>query len=213
MYKRQQYVYSKSIDDAGLGGSASGLVAQNWLNLSGERGLSPFDQRHVVTLTAQYSTGVGVHGGTLMSGWRGAIFKGWTVVTNVNAATGLPMSPIYGVPVPDTTNLNQRPEYTGAALYDAPGGRFLNPLAYEAPVTGQWGNAGRNTITGPGQFSFNANMARTFASKLDLTISSTNPLNHVVITGWYNTVTSSQFGLPSAANGMRSLQVQMRWRF
>ena len=37
---------------------------------------------------------VGVRGGTLMSGWRGAIFKGWTFVTQVTAGSGLPETPI-----------------------------------------------------------------------------------------------------------------------
>ncbi len=72
------YVYSKSIDDAALGGrgTATAVVAQNWLNLSGERGLSPFDQRHVVTAMAQYTTGMGLGGGTLLDGWRGRLYKG-----------------------------------------------------------------------------------------------------------------------------------------
>ena len=52
--------------------------------------------------------------------------------------------------------------YTGAPLYDAPPGLLLNPAAYTAPPPGQWGNAGRNTITGPSQFTLNASLARTF---------------------------------------------------
>src|SRR5262249_7435797 len=40
-----QYTYSKSIDDSSLGGQNQGgrLIAQNWLDLSAERGLSNFD--------------------------------------------------------------------------------------------------------------------------------------------------------------------------
>ena len=62
------YTYSKSIDDAGLGGGIGGLVAQNWLDLAAERGLSTFDQRHLLNLTAQYSTGVGI--GRRNAAWR-----------------------------------------------------------------------------------------------------------------------------------------------
>jgi hypothetical protein len=52
------YQFSKSIDDAGTGGRGQGNtpVAQNWLDLSGERGLSNFDSRHNLQLNAQYST-------------------------------------------------------------------------------------------------------------------------------------------------------------
>jgi hypothetical protein len=83
------YTYSKSIDDdAALGGQGhvtplaragatprnrtpNASIAQNWLNLRAERALSTFDQRHLLNLQAQYTTGQGVEGGTLMSGWRG----------------------------------------------------------------------------------------------------------------------------------------------
>jgi hypothetical protein len=209
-----QYIYSKSIDDsAGLGGAGGTRAAQNWLNLSGERSLSGFDQRHNLQLTTQYSTGVGVHGGGLMSGWRGAMFKGWTFITNLNVGTGLPLTPSYSLTVAGVSTNLYRPLYTGQPIYDAPEGRFLNPDAFIAPLAGEWGNTGRNTITGPYQFGFSANMARTFATKLDVTINSTNILNHVVINGWNTVVNNAQFGLPTSANAMRTLQLQLRWRF
>ena len=71
----------KSIDDAGTGGRGQGNtpVAQNWLDLSAERGLSSFDQRHNLSLQLQYSSGMGMGGGTLINGWKGALLKDWTV--------------------------------------------------------------------------------------------------------------------------------------
>jgi len=72
-----QYTFAKSIDDASLGGrgQGGGLIAQDWLNLRGERALSNFDQRHVMSLTMQYTTGMGLRGGSLLGGWRGALLK------------------------------------------------------------------------------------------------------------------------------------------
>ncbi len=91
------YTYSKSIDnDAALGGqghvaaasqgqaatdlvqaaSPSLAIAQNWLNLRAERALSTFDQRNLLNVQAQYTTGQGVSGGTLMTGWRGRLLQG-----------------------------------------------------------------------------------------------------------------------------------------
>jgi hypothetical protein len=92
-------------------------------------------------------------------------------------------------------------------------GRYLNPAAYSAPLAGQWGTAGRNSIVGPSQFTLNASLGRTFADNLDLRIDSTNALNHVTYPNWNTTVTSSQFGLPATANAMRSVQATLRWRF
>ncbi len=214
-----QYTFSKAIDDASLGGRGQPhIVAQDWLNLRGERGLSSFDQRHLLTVQGQYSTGVGRSGGTLLDGWRGAIVKDWTFITSVNVGSGLPLSPVYPAPVRGTGATGPiRPLYTGAPLYAAPAGFFLNPAAYVAPLPGQWGNAGRNSITGPSQFSFNASMQRTFRIServnTDLRIDSLNALNHVTFVGYNTTVGNQQFGLPTAANTMRTLQANLRVRF
>jgi hypothetical protein len=215
-----QYTYSKSIDDAAVGGRGQGsaVVAQNWLDLSAERGLSNFDQRHLVTLQAQYTSGLGLGGGTLLGGWKGALLKEWTLTSQVNAGTGLPLSPVYPAAVTGTGVTGPvRPDYTGAALYSAPQGLYLNPAAFVAPATGQWGNAGRNTITGPNQFSWNASIGRTFRASdrisLDLRVDAVNVLNHVTYTAWNTTVNNVQFGLPTGANAMRSLQTTLRMRF
>jgi hypothetical protein len=242
------YTFSKSIDDSGVGGRSSAVtpvptgggsgpagnnaspantatntgsaavIAQNWLNLSAERGLSNFDQRHLVSLVLQYTTGMGLGGGTLVGGWRGALFKEWTFLSSVNAGTGLPLTPVYVTPVRGTGITGSvRPEYTGAPLYTARAGFYLNPAAYAAPPDGQWGNAGRNSITGPSQFSWNASLGRTFRMNdrfnLDVRFDSTNALNHVTFSSWNTTATSNQFGLPSATNAMRSVQTTVRLRF
>jgi trimeric autotransporter adhesin len=199
-------------------GPTNFVSAQNWLNLSAERGLSSFDQRHLLNLQLQYTTGMGSGGGTLMSGWRGALFKEWTFASQITAGTGLPQTPIYLAPVQGTGITGTiRPQYTGAPLYAAPAGAFLNPAAYVAPLAGQWGDAGRNSITGPNQFTLNATLARTFRLtdrlNLFLSVDSTNPLNHVTYTTWNTTVNNAQFGFPASANAMRSLQTTLRLRF
>ena len=199
-------------------GGTNLAIAQNWLDLSAERGLSTFDQQHLLSLQMQYTTGMGLAGGTLVSGWKGAIFKEWTFATEVTAGSGLPQTPIYLAPVEGTGVTGTiRPDYTGAPLYAAPRGFFLNPAAYTAPLPGQWGNAGRNSITGPAQFTLSASLGRTFRVSdrfnLDLRIDSTNALNHVTFTTWNTTVNSAQFGLPAAANAMRSMQTTLRLRF
>jgi len=210
------YTYSKSLDDASLGGRGQGsaVIAQNWLDLSAERGLSNFDQRHLVNVQAQYSPGTGLHGGGLMSGWHGVVLKGWTFVTNLNLGTGLPLTPLWGYTVPGTGVTGPiRPEFTGASIYNAPPGRSLNPEAFTAPPAGLWGDAGRGTITGPSQFSLNASMARNFKNSLDLRFDATNVLNHVTFPSWNTTISSAQFGQAGTANGMRQMLVTLRYRF
>lgn len=217
------YTYSKSIDDdSALGGQgaatqSTATIAQDWRNLRGERGLSTFDQRHVVKAQVQYTTGMGMGGGTLMTGWRGRLYKEWTVQTEINAGTGLPQTPLDSSVVVAGYSAFVRPDVTGASLYDAPAGRFLNPAAFTAPQAGQWGNARRDSITGPSQFSLDASMTRTFRLEskvnLDFQIAATNALNHVTYSSWIPNINSTQFGLPAAANSMRSVQAVLRLRF
>jgi hypothetical protein len=230
------YIYAKAFDDAALiggrtsaapvgqaaggpvaaapsTGASSPAIAQNWQDLSAERGPSSFDQRHQVTVQAQFTTGIGVAGGTLLRGWKGAAWKGWTFVTNITVGSGSPLTPtLPGVVLGTGVTGTNRPNVTGAPLYAAPAGLFLNPAAYTTPALGQWGGAGRNSIVGPGQFVMNASMGRSFGD-FDVRFDSTNVLNHVTFPNWNTVVGSANFGLPNAANGMRSLQATVRWRF
>ncbi|MCX6628754.1 MAG: TonB-dependent receptor [Candidatus Solibacter sp.] len=211
-----QYTYARAYDNAALGGKGQGnsVIAQNWLDLSAERGPSSFDQRHQLTLQTQYSSGVGVRGGALLHGWKGAALKGWTLISNITMGSGLPASPIYVSAVKGTGVTGTiRPDTTGASVQAAPPGRHLNPAAYAAPKAGQWGTAGRNSIVGPSQFIMNASLGRTFGEKLDFRFDATNALNHVTYPSWNTVVSSAQFGLPMTANAMRSLQATLRWRF
>ena len=93
----------------------------------------------------------------------------------------------------------------------------MNPAAYVVPLAGEWGNAGRDSITGPAQFSLNASLGRVFQVSdrfsLDIRVDATNALNHVTFPNWNTTITNAQFGLPTTANAMRSVQTTLRLRF
>lgn len=198
--------------------STTSAIAQNWLNLHAERSLSSFDQRHLLNLQAQYTSGEGLRGGTLMGGWPGRLLKEWTFVTTAVVGSGLPETPVYLAAVPGTGRTGTiRPNATGAPIAMSQAGQHLNPAAYSAPLPGEWGTAGRNSITGPSTFSLDSSVARTFRPSgpfyLDLKVAATNMLNHPVFTGWNTTVNSTQFGLPLEPNPMRSLETSLRLRF
>jgi hypothetical protein len=216
------YTFAKSIDDSALGGRGSftSVVAQNWLDLSAERGLSTFDQRHNVNFQLQYTTGQGIGGGGLLTGWRATAFHEWTLLSTVIAGTGFPLSPSVLSASLGRTGITGpvRPDYTGQPIYNTTGtGVFLNSSAYALPVPGEWGNAGRDTITGPSQFSLNASLRRSFRLKdrysLDVNIDANNLLNHVNYTSWITAVNSNQFGVAAGASQMRILSTTLRVRF
>jgi hypothetical protein len=205
--------------------TAPALIAQNWLDLRAERSLSSFDQRHLLNFILQYTTGMGKGGRTLLSGWRGRAFKEWTVLAQVSAGSGLPETPVYLAAVPGTGFANViRPDRTNTPVYTKANGYFLNWQAYTTPVTGQWGDAGRNSIRGPMTLTMNAALARTLRvhgnDSLDIRMEADNLLNHATFTAW-NTIWSpptlplnpTTFGLPASVNPMRSVQLVGRLRF
>jgi hypothetical protein len=194
-------------------------VAQNWLDLSAERGLSSFDARHNLSVQVQYSTGMGMAGGTLVNGWRGALMKDWTISGNISLRSGTPFtatiggnrSQVGGTAVGNTV----RASATGLPVEVA--GMLFNTAAFTEPSPGEWGNAGRNTIPGPTTFSLDASLGRIFRlgerRSADLQFQAQNLLNRVTITNWGTVLGSSTYGLATGAAGMRKLTINLRFRF
>jgi hypothetical protein len=167
----------------------------------------------------QYSTGMGTRGGTLINGWKGVLLKDWTLGPSVTLASGLPLTPtVPGVQAAGTgIGGTTRADYVGGPLDAALPGYGFNTAVFAAPASGEWGNAGRNIITGPMQFSLNGSAGRVFRlgerRNLDIRFDGTNVLNHVTWASWNTMLGNSQFGLPTAANSMRNIQATVRFRF
>ncbi len=152
-----------------------------------------------------------------MSGWPGRLFKGWTVLSRITAGTGLPETPVYLAAVPGTGYTGTiRPDLTGAPIYSSLAGVHLNAAAYAAPMSGN--GERRAGIRSPDPTS-SASIARSRARSARLhgststRVDAANLLNHGVFTSWNTTVNSTQFGVPVAANPMRSLEISLRLRF
>ncbi len=215
------YEWSKSIDDSSSFGGAGNTVAQDWLNISAERGLSSFDMRHQATLGFVWTSPV-AGPGSHMSGesLTGRLLKDWQLSGNLTAHTGTPLTArVLG----NTAQLAQtggigsgRADATGEAVTDGTG-QFFNVDAFTIPATGTYGNAGRNTIPGPDLFSLNAAFARSFnlseRRRIEFRIETTNILNNVNYTNLYTVVNATNYGLPSAASAMRTVQAVVRLRF
>jgi carboxypeptidase family protein len=202
-----QYTLSKATDDAGAfaGADLNGAsVAQDWLDLAAEYAPSNFDQRHVLTAQFEYSPRL--------------LFRNFTFSGQLTAASGMPLTPVYLTSLAGTGVVGTvRAEYTGQPVAPLQPGYYVNPAAFEIPVAGKWGSAGRNSITGPSQFTFNMAVLRTFALNsrwsADWKLDAANVLNRVTYSGVEMRVGSPQFGLANRANPMRKLQTSIRLRF
>jgi hypothetical protein len=133
--------------------------------------------------------------------------------------SGLPETPLVLNKLAQGTGITGtvRAEYLGGSLASPAAGYGFNPAAFGPVPPGQWGDAGRNIITGPMQFSLNAAAGRVFRiaerRSIELRFNSTNVLNHVSFTSWDTTFGTAQFGLPVSTGQMRTIQANLRFRF
>jgi hypothetical protein len=215
------YTFSKSIDNASSIGGAGSTVAQNDKDLRAERGLSSFDQRHVLslfyTLTSPFDQpGAGLRG----RGWTARLLRNWTLSGGMTARSGGPLTARVLGNRADSGGTgvvgSGRADATGAPTDQ--GGRFFNLAAFAIPPAGRFGNAGRNTIPGPGSISLNASFGRAFRLGegrrwLEVRAESSNVTNHVNYSGLGTVINALNYGLPTAAAPMRTLTGTLRYRF
>jgi hypothetical protein len=214
------YIFAKSIDNASTLGGGGATVAQNDKDLHAERGLSAFDQRHMVNLSYILTSPVGDTYNLLRGGgWAEKVLKDWTLSGGLTASSGTPLTARVLGNQADTGGTGSvgsgRADSTGLPL-DA-GTGFFNLGAFTIPVAGRFGNAGRNTISGPSRLSLNLSFGRSFRiddrKRVELRVDSLNFLNHVSYTSLGTVVNASNYGLPLATASMRTLNAQLRFRF
>jgi hypothetical protein len=206
------YTYSKSIDDSSTFGGVGNVVAQNAFDLGAERGLSSFDRRQALSLNYVLSTP------TQASWWK----RNWTLSGSASVQSGTPLTArILG----NQSNAagtgvvgSGRAEATGLPITD--GGGYFNPDAFTFPPSGELGDAGRNTIPGPWSWSLNTALGRYFTlggegsrKRIELRLETNNTLNHVNIANVNTVFGSANYGLPVTAGAMRTVDINIRFRF
>jgi hypothetical protein len=215
------YTWSRSIDNASTFGGGGAVVAQNDKDLAAERGLSTFDQRHTLDLFYVLNSPVGSSGSVLRNTrWAGRLLSDWALSGGLTAGSGTPFTArVLG----NQANAggsgsvgSGRAEATGLPV-DA-GRGFFNPAAFTLPPAARFGNAGRNTIPGPGFVSLNLALGRSFRvgderRRLEFRVESQNFTNHVAYSGIATVVNATNYGLATGTRPMRTVQSTVRYRF
>lgn len=113
---------------------------------------------------------------------KGRLLSDWQVNLLFNMASGNWFTPILSGPDPTNTLQTQlRPNVTGPIVY--PGGSpWFDSAVFTTPAAGQWGNAGRGIIEGPGYVLFSSGLqkkVRLERMSFVVVASFTNVLNHL----------------------------------
>ncbi|MGH9582743.1 MAG: TonB-dependent receptor domain-containing protein, partial [Bryobacteraceae bacterium] len=214
------YQFAKSIDDSSTFGGAGNTVAQNWLDIEADRGLSSFDVRHEFHANFVWTSPIAAPGSRVASdSLTGRLLENWRISGGIVAQTGNTLTARVlgnGAQLAQTGGIgSERADTTGEPILS--GSDFFNLGAFAVPPRGEWGDAGRNTIPGPGMFSVNLAFGRSFSfsdrRRVEFRVEANNVLNHVNYANLYTVVNAVDYGLPSAAATMRSLTAVVRVRF
>jgi hypothetical protein len=242
------YTWGHSIDsasnDVSFGGGFASLFG------GGQRGSSDYDIRHNINWSGSFRLwGPG-------AGLTRRLLGNWHADWLASARTSLPFdvqsitSETSDSTASTSTTVNRRgglfaqvrPNYTGARLWiadpKAPGGRRLNPAAFEAPDEFGQGNLGRNSLRGFGFGQLDLAVRRQIAIsekwRLNLSLQSFNALNNANFAnpsaigaanlssptfGVATRTLGGQFGSPGGAGslyrsgGPRSIELAVRLHF
>ena len=201
------YTWSKSLDYNSL--SSQGIVVQDSYNLRGDRGISDFDARHRLVVSAIYDLP-----------FRGNRFvNGWQLAAIIQSQSGSPVnivtlnSTVNGVP------LTLRPDVSGPITILGGVDKWFDTSVFAAVP--RFGNVGRNVVIGPAfnntDFSIIKNLKLSESSKLQLRAEFFDVFNHanlgqpgnVVGTPSFGQITNTRF--PTGESGSsRQIQFAMK---
>jgi hypothetical protein len=222
------YTFSKSTDNGSGIRTLNGdqLFPQNSncaadeVETGCEWGASIFDVRHRIVSSILYELPFGKNKKWAQSGVGNAILGGWQITNIMSLSSGFARNPNSG----DRANLghgDQRPDaVSGQDPDDGPKTiqEWFNKGAFVLQAPTAYGNAVRNSITGPGIFNFDTSILRNFAlggsKTLQLRLEAFNTFNQPVWNDPNTNVTSAQYGnITTTRKPMRELQLGVKFGF
>lgn len=146
----------------------------------------------------------------------------WSMSANVSVQSGSPLTARCSTCASDVargTGGTLRADYTGQPIQlDNPTiDAYFNTAAFSIPATGTFGTSLRNMIIGPSSSQLNASFSRdvSFGGTRGVTINvnANNLLNTVNYGSIDTNVNSATFGQVTSVRGMRTMRVNLRFRF
>jgi len=200
-------------------------VSNPW-NLNYDKGSGFLDRRHILSANYVYHLPIFKNS----TGWTKTLLGGWEIAGTVLAQTGVPNNvPGVGVsldydPVGLGGGYNNRPNQSSKTHYLKQRNQWFDKSAFSAPVPAWlggpnlgFGNAGKDSIVGPGRQNFTTSLYKSFAmterARIELRFESFNTFNHFQPNGLNTTYGNSDFGKITSAWDPRTLELGGKFIF
>jgi hypothetical protein len=213
------YAYSHAIDDVPLefSGGDAGPNPQD-PRFPHEVSNSIIDQRQRLTLSYLWALPFG-KGMSLLNNGRVTDFVlgGWQTNGILFSQSGLWFSPVLETSTTNT-GTSSRPNIIGPVVYPHTLLNWFSPSAYATPAPYTYGDAGRNTLLGPGRTNFDTSLFKTFPVHeqmfFQFRVEAFNVFNHPQFGYPNQTVGNPQVGqITSIVGNARNLQASLRFQF
>ena len=117
-----------------------------------------------------------------------------------------------------TALANQRADQVVGNPYgDKTIGKYLNPAAFAQPALGNLGNAGSNSVLGPGTWQFDIALSRTFqfgeVRKVEFRTEAFNVTNSFLMNNPVLNLNSGTFGRVTSSRDPRIMQFALKYFF
>jgi len=214
------YTWSHAIDNVPLefGGGSSGPLPQDPRNLRAERGNSIIDMRHRLTASYLYRLPVGKGQQFInKSGVADWVLGGWQTNGILTAQSGLPFTAV--LQTSTTNGTSSRPNSNGTQGNDPHTlQRWFDPAPFTTPAAYTYGNAGRNTLFGPGRWNWDMSIFKNFTirdeMRFELRAEAFNVFNHPQFGQPNSNIGNAQVGvITSTVGNPRQLQLGLRFQF
>lgn len=213
------YTWAKNLSDAPDFRSPmfEAAIPQNNSDLRSEKGPA-CDIRHRFVLSAVYD----VHT-TKRGKLAETLTRNWQLSTIYQAQTGFPLTiSVFGDSANAGTVLGENPvraNYTGQPVFGMDTKRpeeWFNPAAFSTPAPYTFGNAGRNTVSGPGMQTLDFAISRGFRvteqARFQVRFEAFNGLNKVNLGTPNRFVNTAQFGtITESSTPGRVIQISARF--
>jgi len=208
---RAFYTFSRTVDPTLGGGGGADLsnVSNPYLGWKYDSGPGGYDRTNNAAVNFIYEIPFLQRSPNRLL--RSAL-GGWELSGIVNMTSGLPINPqLTGAQssngLPNATN---RPDRMSKVSYPHKAGEWFDTSAFASPTVGAWGNAGFNSLRGPGRDNWNLSLFKSFAfgeeRRLELRAESFNVWNHTEFDQVSNALGSSNFGQVTSAYDPRVFQ-------